>query len=345
MAKWLLDPGHGGSDPGACYKGRRECDDVLELSKKVASILEAHGESVVLTRNADTTLSLQGRSNMENAGNYDYFVSIHRNAVGAEVAKGVETHIYNASYSSKETCRSLAQKVNSKLVAVGFADRKVKESNFHVLRETKCPAILIECGFIDHSVDNAIFDSKFTEIARAIASGCLEQIGKSYNAGGSAPVNPTPSKPSTGGNSSAVYRVRKSWSDATSQIGAFSSLDNAKACVDKNPGYKAFDQNGNQVYPAQTSGCDPVINGPYTEIGGSGLCTITSPIGIKFRDKYCTHCGVVQGVYNYGESVVYDKVCITQKYTWISWVNNSTGQRRWMPIKDRSTGESWATCE
>lgn len=91
-----------------------------------------------------------------------------------------------------------------------------------------------------------------------------------------------------------------------------------------------------------TSKCDPVVLAPVTEVGGSGTATITAS-SIKFRDHYCTHCGVVQGTYNKGESVIYDKKCYTEKYVWISWISASTGKRRWMPIKDRRTGEVWAT--
>ena len=236
MAKWLLDPGHGGTDPGACYKGRRESDDVLKLSKRVGEILKSNGETVKYTRTSDATVSLSQRSSMENKGSYDYFVSIHRNAVGPEVAKGVETHIYSKGGKSEQ----LANIVNPLLVSVGFVDRKVKVSNFHVLRETKCASILIEVGFIDHTTDNKLFDSKFEQIAQAIAKGCLQQIGKSLST----------SQPSTPSTSGEMYRVRKSWSDASSQIGAYSVLKNAKALCDKNPGYKVFNSAGTQVYPA-----------------------------------------------------------------------------------------------
>lgn len=280
MAKWLLDPGHGGSDPGATYNGRRESDDVLRLAKRVGEILSSNGESVSFTRTSDVTVSLSARSSMENRGSYDYFVSIHRNAIAPEKAKGVETHIYSSGGKKQE----LATKVNNNLVALGFVDRKVKISNFHVLRETKCSAILIECGFIDNTVDNNLFDSKFEQIAQAIAKGCLNQIGKDTS------VQPSePNKPSN---------------------------------------------------PETPSGCDPVIK----SYGENGKCTITTPSGIRFRDKYCTHCGIVKGTYNKGESVYYDKVCITEKYVWISWTSASSGERRWMPIKDRKTNERWGTC-
>ncbi len=175
MAKWLLDAGHGGTDPGATYNGRKESNDVLKLTLRVGEILKDNGEAVSYTRTTDKALSLAERSNIDKAGSYDYFVSIHRNAYQPEKAKGVETHIY-ASCGKRE---ELAKKVNDNLVAVGFTNRGVKISNFHVLRETKSAAILIETGFIDNTSDNNLFDSKFEAIAQAIAKGCLSQIGKS----------------------------------------------------------------------------------------------------------------------------------------------------------------------
>lgn len=173
MAKWLLDPGHGGADPGATYKGREEADDVLRLALRVGELLKYNGQSVSYTRTTDKTMSLSERSSLENRGRYDYFISIHRNAYSPEKAKGVETHIYASGGKRQE----LAEKVNSNLVAIGFVNRGVKISNFHVLRETNSPAILIETGFIDNTSDNNIFDSKFEQIAEAIVKGCLAQIG------------------------------------------------------------------------------------------------------------------------------------------------------------------------
>ncbi|MEN8078271.1 N-acetylmuramoyl-L-alanine amidase [Clostridioides difficile] len=177
MAKWLLDPGHGGGDSGAAYKGRKECDDVLKLALRVGELLKYNNENIYYTRTKDNTVSLSERSNMENSSSYDYFVSIHRNAYHPEVAKGVETHIYVKGGKAEQ----LANKVNPELVKSGFLNRGVKVSNFHVLRETKSPAILIEVGFIDNSSDNFIFDANFENIAQAIVRGCLSQVGKTIN--------------------------------------------------------------------------------------------------------------------------------------------------------------------
>ena len=177
MAKWLLDPGHGGVDPGATYKGIRECDNVLKLALRIGELLKNNNENVYYTRSTDATLSLMESSKKENAGDFDYFLSIHRNANKPESARGCETHIYAKGGVAEE----LANKVNSEIVRNGFVNRGIKVSNFHVLRETKCPAILVEVGFIDNTLDNLIFDSKFEEIAQSIVKACLCHIGKSIS--------------------------------------------------------------------------------------------------------------------------------------------------------------------
>ena len=177
MAKWLIDPGHGGADSGAIYKGRRECDDVLKLALRVGELLKNNNENVYYTRITDTTISLAERSRKENSGDYDYFISIHRNAYQPEFAKGSEIHVY----ANGGIAEQLANKVNSEVVKNGFINRGIKVSNFHVLRETKSPAILVEVGFIDNTSDNWIFDSKFEQIAQSIVKGCLLQIGKSIS--------------------------------------------------------------------------------------------------------------------------------------------------------------------
>ena len=177
MARLCFDYGHGGEDGGACYNGRKESNDVLNLGKEVAEEVRRHGVTVDETRTSDITVSLNDRSDFENRNAYDYFISFHRNAYEPEKAKGVETYTYlNPGAKSKD----LAQRVQASLVGLGFTDRGVKEANFHVLRETKAPAILIETGFIDNSEDNNLFDAKRNEIIKAIAKAILAEIGIDY---------------------------------------------------------------------------------------------------------------------------------------------------------------------
>jgi len=195
MAKLCFDYGHGGEDGGACYKGRKESNDVLSLGKAVAAEIRRCGITVNETRSSDSTISLVERSNFENRNEYDYFISFHRNAYEPEKAKGVETYTYlNPGAKSK----GLAEGIQSNLVALGFVNRGVKAANFHVLRETKAPSVLIEVGFIDNTGDNNLYNDKRDEIIKALAKAILAKVGVKY-------VEPSVPTQTTSGQT--LYRV------------------------------------------------------------------------------------------------------------------------------------------
>lgn len=177
MSRLCFDYGHGGSDPGACYNGRNESNDVLAIGREVAKEVRRHGVVVDEIRTTDATLSLQQRSNYENKSNYDYFISFHRNAFKPEAATGAETYTY---LNQNSRSKAMADKIQTAVVNVGFVNRGVKKANFHVLRETKAPAVLIELGFIDNSRDNSLFDSKKKEIIKAVSKAILSQLGITY---------------------------------------------------------------------------------------------------------------------------------------------------------------------
>lgn len=177
MAKVCLDYGHGGNDPGAVYKGRKESEDNLALGKAVAAELRRHGVVVDEIRTTDKTVSLGERSGFANSKGCDYFISFHRNAFQPEQAKGVETFVYT---SPSTRSLQLAEKLQRALVGVGFTNRGVKKANFHVLRETTGPAVLVEVGFLDNSGDNRLFDSRRVEIITAITKAILSQLGVKY---------------------------------------------------------------------------------------------------------------------------------------------------------------------
>ena len=170
----LFDYGHGGKDPGATYKGRKEATDTLTLGQAVAKRLRAAGVVIDETRTADTTLSLDERVKIEIKKKYDYFISFHRNAFKPEQATGAEVFVYRA-YNTKS--KALAKKIQQALVRIGFRDRGVKEAEFYVLKHTRAPALLLEIGFIDNSIDNQLFDAKFEAIVEGVAQAILDIAG------------------------------------------------------------------------------------------------------------------------------------------------------------------------
>ncbi len=174
MATVFLDAGHGGVNPGAVFEGRRESDDVLDLTLAVGNILEENGIEVAYSRTTDIYESPWQKAAEANASDADWFVSIHRNSsVYPEQYSGVETLVYARGLRSEE----LAENINRELENVGFINLGISERpNLVVLRETQMPAVLVEVGFINTARDNELFDSRFYEVANAIANGIIQTV-------------------------------------------------------------------------------------------------------------------------------------------------------------------------
>ncbi len=179
-ATFIIDPGHGGDDPGAMgpeVEGeaiREEADDNLYLALKVAAALEARGETVALTRIDDSTVELIDRSYIANAGNYKIFCSLHRNSASNPAATGIETYYFNG-LSSNSPSAKIATEVHNSIVGVSssIVNRGVKSANFSVLRETDTCSILIENLFINNPDNNVLFDEIKDDLAVAIAEGLI----------------------------------------------------------------------------------------------------------------------------------------------------------------------------
>lgn len=169
-----LDAGHGGSDPGAVYKGRQEKEDTLDLTLAVGDILKKKGIDVYYTRTTDEYETPFKKATDANNSGADLFVSIHRNSSeNPNQYSGVETLVYSDTGLKAEVARN----INNQLEDAGFKNLGVDErKNLVVLKRTKMPAVLVEAGFINNDKDNYLFDEEFDSIAQAIADGILESI-------------------------------------------------------------------------------------------------------------------------------------------------------------------------
>ncbi len=170
-----LDPGHGGSDPGAVYDERQEKDDNLRLAMAVGRILQDRGVDVVYTRENDIYETPFKKATDANRAGADYFISFHRNSgENPNTASGVQNLIYAMGGASENVARD----IQDNLVDLGFKDLGIVERpNLVVLRRTQMPAVLIETGFINNTADNEKFDREFDRIAQAIADGILKSTG------------------------------------------------------------------------------------------------------------------------------------------------------------------------
>ncbi|MDJ0701769.1 MAG: N-acetylmuramoyl-L-alanine amidase [Leptolyngbyaceae cyanobacterium MO_188.B28] len=172
----VIDPGHGGSDPGAVgINGMQEKGIVLEISRQVALRLEQQGIQAVLTRRDDLDLDLDPRILIAEQVNADLLVSIHANAINLRRpdVNGLE------SYYTTDVGRQLAQVIhNTILQRLGVADRGIRESRFYILRHTTMPAVLIETGFLTGAQDarNLADPAWRSRMADAIAQGILQYV-------------------------------------------------------------------------------------------------------------------------------------------------------------------------
>lgn len=170
----VVDPGHGGKDPGAIgYRGLREVDVILPIAQQVAALLEQQGIQAVMTRKDDYFVDLQPRVTMAERANADLFVSIHANSIGGRPdVQGLETYYYSSGGRLAQTIH------NSILQNVDIRDRGVRQARFYVLRKSSMPAVLVEVGFVTSPQESVKLASPNyqSQMARAIARGILQYI-------------------------------------------------------------------------------------------------------------------------------------------------------------------------
>jgi N-acetylmuramoyl-L-alanine amidase len=182
--KVCIDPGHGGSDPGAVGpSGSTEKARVLSISLKLSNLLENSGYEVSMTRDTDKDVAypgaslgeeLQARCNVANEFEADLFVSIHANAATSPTAHGTETFFHPSSEAGQE----LADAIHDEMTKIGFTDRGTKTMTFYVLAHTNMPAVLVETAFISNKDEEAFLASGEGQdrTAQAIAKGIDQYV-------------------------------------------------------------------------------------------------------------------------------------------------------------------------
>jgi N-acetylmuramoyl-L-alanine amidase len=222
--KFVLDPGHGGHDPGAVANGLKEKDLTLTIVKHIGRMLgEYENAEVFYTRTDDRYLSLEERAAIANKLKADLLISVHINAGGGT---GFESYIYNGNVSAATI--AYQNVIHAEIMkAIGnVRDRGKKRANYAVLRETKMPAILTENLFIDNPNDAAKLKSE--QFLLQVAHGHVEGIAKAFGLKKKAKQQPKENV-----SDKKLYRV---------QVGAFSDRENAERLAEelKKKGYPAI---------------------------------------------------------------------------------------------------------
>jgi N-acetylmuramoyl-L-alanine amidase len=180
--KVVIDPGHGGPDPGAVgIGGLRETDVVLDVSLQLARLLQARGVQVLLTRTSEVDVDLPPRVSLANGSGADAFISIHANALsmGRPDVNGIES-FYFAGAGTSARSRLLSEAVQQQMMAIspGTPDRGVRTARFFVIRRTTMPSTLVEMGFVTGRVDaTRLADPDYRRrMALALAAGILDYL-------------------------------------------------------------------------------------------------------------------------------------------------------------------------
>ncbi len=147
----VIDPGHGGTDPGALAGGRNEKTLNIQVAQYLGQILSQKGYRVVFTREDDRYIPLQGRVDIAEQVKANIFVSVHHNASENTGTDGLQT------YYIRENSRTLAKIVHRNLIAkVGQPDRGLRTARYYVIRKTTMPAILVEMGYMTNPAELAL---------------------------------------------------------------------------------------------------------------------------------------------------------------------------------------------
>jgi N-acetylmuramoyl-L-alanine amidase len=175
----VIDPGHGGRDPGAIGIGElKEVDVIMPISRRVADILQSKGIAVKMTRTSDYYVGLDERVSISRQAGGTLFVSIHANSIdGRPDVNGLEVYHYNIGQSLAESVHNATlDYVNKNGFYLG--DRRVRSARFLVLRKSSIPAILVETGYLTSEAEAArLRNPEYQKVmAEGIARGIIQYI-------------------------------------------------------------------------------------------------------------------------------------------------------------------------
>jgi N-acetylmuramoyl-L-alanine amidase len=182
----VLDAGHGGADFGTSYKNLKEKDLTFKIVKYAEKYLEDEGYTVVLTRNADKLIPLKEIGNIANEAKADAFVSIHINSLDDINYKGITAYYYDGKGYETDKRIKLAKTIEGEILKNDSWENKgIRKANFAVLRYTKMPSALIECGFITNEEDRTKLGKHdvLRRLAKNVSNGIIKYLDQCGNIG------------------------------------------------------------------------------------------------------------------------------------------------------------------
>ena len=209
MPKVFIGVGHGGTDPGAVSNNTKEKDLNLSIALACRDVLERHGVSVGMSRTKDEDDNISEEIKECNAYSPNLAVDIHNNAGGGDGAEVFHSYLGGEG-------KTLAENILAEIVKIGQNSRgcKIRKNTngkdyYAFIRNTSCPAVIVECAFVDNATDLEILatEGKRQKMGQAIAKGILKTLGIEFQA-----------------ETGTIYRV---------QVGAYKVKANAEAMLKK----------------------------------------------------------------------------------------------------------------
>ncbi|WP_169064442.1 N-acetylmuramoyl-L-alanine amidase [Geodermatophilus dictyosporus] len=176
----VVDPGHGGNDPGCSYGETTEADLVLDLASRIEGQLAAAGATVYLTRGRSQDPTPAERTGFANDARADLFVSLHLDAHGSEHARGVASYYYGTGSGTSSTVgEKFADLVRREVTArTGMLDLGGHPKTWDLLRMTRMPAVRLDCGYLSHPVDRLLLlDAR---VRSSVASAVLAAVQRLF---------------------------------------------------------------------------------------------------------------------------------------------------------------------
>jgi N-acetylmuramoyl-L-alanine amidase len=173
----VIDPGHGGWEPGAGNGKFNEKDIVLDISLEIEKLLKEKNIDYYMIRTDDTYVSLEDRAKIANDKKSKLFISIHNNSFTDRAQSGILTTYNPYSPIGEE----IAKIMQSRIKDLGMRDRDIMpRPNLYVLRHTEMPSLLLEIGFISNKKDlKLLTDTKFQQkCAQQIVLGIEDILSK-----------------------------------------------------------------------------------------------------------------------------------------------------------------------
>lgn len=174
----IIDPGHGGKDPGATsYYGFYEKTVNLDVALQITDLLRDKGHRVIMTRDSDVFIELEERAEIANRANADVYISIHADSSARSSTNGFTLYV---AQSASWAANNLANAIDDCMAKTSISSNGVKKADFRVLIRTQCPAVLVELGYLSNyweakQLKNVDMQKR---LAQAIADGITNYLNK-----------------------------------------------------------------------------------------------------------------------------------------------------------------------